>query len=150
MINADPRDMPCHTHNPELWHVESSLTLENRVALTLCRSCPVLGACDDWYQGMDRKQRIHTIAGGRYYGVSGTEVSAHKPGGATITGDPDELLSTGEAAAVVGLSTTTIGEACRRGTIVTSTTPKGHYRIRRADLAAWVKARNPELEQVAV
>jgi excisionase family DNA binding protein len=149
MIDADPREMLCYIYEPGPWHVESSITLENRVALSRCLRCPALRACDDWYQTLDPKLRIHTIAGGRYYGVSGKEVSAHKPGGATITGDPDELLSTGEAAALVGLSSTTIGEACRRGTIVTSTTPKGHYRIRRADLAAWVKTRNPELEQVA-
>jgi len=38
-----PRDLPCHTHDPDLWFAEQSEHLER--AKSLCASCPVRSGC---------------------------------------------------------------------------------------------------------
>src|SRR5262249_700347 len=36
-------DVPCRTHDPELWFAESPADVER--AKSLCQSCPVISAC---------------------------------------------------------------------------------------------------------
>jgi excisionase family DNA binding protein len=67
-------------------------------------------------------------------------MTPHRPDG---TGDLPELLTVAEVAAIMRLSTNTIGRWARDGKIPSITLPSGMYRFHRADIDAILRGETP-------
>jgi len=59
------------------------------------------------------------------------------------TYDPDELLTTAQAAKISGVSKMTVTRAVKAGRITPLRTPGGHFRFRRRDVEALLSSEAP-------
>ena len=91
---ADGLDLPCRTHNPDLWFADAPADLENTKAV--CRTCPALAAC---LAGALERSEPWGVWGGELF-VEGAIVARKRPRGrprkdaaAVVTADKTEAAA---------------------------------------------------------
>lgn len=69
-------DAACRSHaDPDAWIVKkSTLSEENRTALRICATCPVIAQCRAWYDSLDPLMRQSVVAGGVRWSNTGKPV----------------------------------------------------------------------------
>lgn len=127
----------------EDWIVKEAPTRYNKAAAKVCRRiCPVKDNCLAWYENQPPQRRTSVIAGGLHFNADG---APHRigdprdmPAGDWINGGPDDLLTTTQAGYIADAAARTIVDAICTGTLPAHRAGNRHWRIRRADLQAWL------------
>lgn len=70
-------DAACRSHgDPDAWIVKkSTLSEENRTALRICSTCPVMRQCRSWYDSLEPEMRQSVVAGGVRWSSKGEPVT---------------------------------------------------------------------------
>lgn len=130
-------DAACrYANNPDAWMVtRSEMSGENKTALRICRTCPVMARCRSWYDSLEPDMRQSVIAGGIRWNSYGHPDERLAP----VHLPPGKVTAT-QAGMALRVSRNTIGVWCADGKLPAERDETGRWVIDTDDLNRFVEA----------